>query len=78
MFRLFTRKCRHAKHGAYHTRFGDVCCRNCHFPLGWHPSLVRGGVFGDHTSEWVRTQYDHHVRTDEGRKLLEAGENYSV
>jgi len=29
-----------------HTRFGDVVCAACHEPVGWHPDLVRDGLYG--------------------------------
>jgi hypothetical protein len=32
--------------GQYHNRFGDVVCAICDSPVGWHPDLVRPGVFG--------------------------------
>lgn len=40
----------------YVTRFGDYCCSLCHLSLGWHPQLVREGVYGEYTNQWIATQ----------------------
>ena len=56
--------------GKYHTRFGDVCCRLCHERLGWHPTLVRDGVFGDRTDEWTRTTLRAFLRGGDSGQLV--------
>jgi len=40
----------------YVTRFGDYCCSMCHARMGWHPQLVREGIYGDGTNEWIAIQ----------------------
>lgn len=47
--------CTH-EHPRYHTRFGDWCCSACHRRMGWHPSLVREGIYDDRTDEWIASQ----------------------
>lgn len=37
----------------YDTRFGDVACDECHAPLAWSPALVRDGIYGDGTRDWI-------------------------
>jgi hypothetical protein len=40
----------------YNTRFGDWCCTNCHAQMGWHPQLVREGIYGEQTNMWIAQQ----------------------
>lgn len=54
----------------YHTRFGDVCCDRCHNRLGWHPFLVRPGVFGDGTDAWAKDVHRSMLSDGEGNLLI--------
>lgn len=56
--------------GQYHTRFGDVCCVICHHRVGWHPTLVRDGVFGDGTDEWTRDTLRAFLRGGDSDQLV--------
>ena len=61
--------------GQYHTRFGDVCCDICHRRVGWHPTLVRDGVFGDGTDEWTRDTL-HAILRDDNHDMIVVGLMY--
>lgn len=71
-------------------RFGFIHCDECHENMGWHPSLVREGLYGGApcvhqsgdcpldcgTREWVATMREVHMSTDEGRALLAFGAKF--
>lgn len=58
----------------YHTRFGDVVCSRCNVYLGWDWRLVRDGVYGERTPNWVRSEAER-LRHEEPTMLL-VGEAY--
>jgi hypothetical protein len=47
--------CSH-NYSRYSTRFGDWCCINCHAQMGWHPELVREGIYEEETNLWIAHQ----------------------
>jgi len=75
--------------GQYHNRFGDVVCDLCHTPVGWHPDLVRPGVFGAGeceyhgdiscdcgTVEYRIERLDRTFGNDAGKRSLRIGQRY--
>ena len=75
--------------GQYHNRFGDVLCDICHTIVGWHPDLVRPGVFGlcecDYhgeimcdcgTTTFRIERLDRIIGNDAGKRSLRIGQKY--
>jgi hypothetical protein len=85
---LLPQHCPH-NHPTYHDRFGYVNCKGCHTPMGWHPDLVRPGLYGLSNCEWhgnlicdcntgeYRTMVlDRLMGTDDGMRMLAIGQRY--
>jgi hypothetical protein len=40
----------------YESRYGDICCCECHTPVAWSAALVDSGVYGADTPTWIARQ----------------------
>lgn len=85
---LMPEHCIH-NHRMYHHRLGYTLCSVCHSPMGWHPDLVRPGVYGlapcdyhaeilcdCNTDEYRTLKLAEMMGTDEGMRMLAIGQHY--